>query len=744
MTDLDPAQSIKRIDLANELDFELGGLTVRPAELAILGNGDRRELQPRVMQVLVALARARPTVVSRDRLVEQCWDGRIVGDDALNRCILALRHLSQEFDSHPFDIETIPRVGHRIVENGVKQEATAQPARPKRWHFLALAAVLLAIAAGFLVWQQRGGASEPASIAVLPFRNLSDAKPFFAEGVGEEILDQLAKEPAFRVAGRATAAQLSGEPDPRKIGRALGVDYILEGSVRSAGDRVRINASLVQTKDGMRLWSESYDRKLDDILEIQAAIGKAVASGLRRSLEHSPVGREINGEAYALYLNARGLVRSQNPESGHDAIGLLRQSIRIDPNFAPAWSSLAEALQLDGRTKGNEGLIAVLPQARYAAERALKLDPSLAQAHSNLAVLLGASTPQAIVHRRRAAALQPRTSEGLMSQAWAHDASGEFMKKGASLRRARELDPLWPIPVRALLDDASAMGDRRAAEDVARRGFPDDVMAQNFGIARAASFLGDYSEAARQWSVVANSSSRWSSPAKLSLQDILFSLKLSNDHPARPPRPVIGNNRFIVRVQMTTPPSAAEWKRRNRSPDAALVYTDENLVAAKLMINAGRARELAASLDTPSGLLGIHRGDEAGVCYLQQAALVALTLRAVGRSDEADALLRRYDEVVRAGYRQGKVPTWFEDDAAAIWAAQGKTDQAVAALERALSRGWVHAGRVDLPSLEDEPAFRSLRGNRRFQALLAKHAVHFARERRETAQVLRIQTLSGD
>lgn len=327
-----------------------------------------------------------------------------------------------------------------------------------------------------------------------------------------------------------------------------------------------------------------------------------------------------------------------------------------------------------------------------------------------------------------------------MSQAWAHDASGEFAKVGVSLRRAHELDPLWPAPVRGLLDNASAMGDRRAAEDVARRGFPDDVMAQNFGIARAASFLGDYSEAARRWSVVANSDSRWASPAQLSLQDILFRLKLSKNLPSRPPLPIIGNNRFVVRVQMDTPPSAAEWRRRNRSIAAALVYTDENLVAAKLMLNAGRARELAATLDAPSGLLGIHRGDEAGVCYLQQAALVALTLRAVGRNEEADEMLRRYDEVVRAGYRQGKVPTWFDDDAGAIWAVQGKTDQAVAALERALDRGWLHAGRVDLPRLEDEPAFRSLRGNRRFKALLAKHAAHFARERRETVQVLRIQT----
>ena len=163
----------------------------------------------------------------------------------------------------------------------------------KRWPWVpALALLVVVFAAGIFMWQQRGGATEPASIAVLPFRAISSGgDSYFAEGVSEEILDRLAREPGFRVAGRATAAQFSDEPDPKKIGRALGVDYILEGSVRSDRGRVRVNASLVQTKDGMRLWSESYDRNLDDILAIQAAIGQSVASGLRRNLVHDPGGQ---------------------------------------------------------------------------------------------------------------------------------------------------------------------------------------------------------------------------------------------------------------------------------------------------------------------------------------------------------------------------------------------------------------------------------------------------------------------
>ena len=204
MVDPGPLPAADRIDLGEEPVFDLGGMRVRPAERTIILNGERRELQPRVMQVLVALAKGRPEVVSRDRLIEQCWDGRIVGDDALNRCILALRHLAQDFTPPPFVIETVPRIGHRLLADGEAQGAAPWPAWTKRRRLAAfLALLLLFVGAGVLIWQQRGTAPEPASIAVLPFRNLSEDKSYFAEGVGEEILGQLSREPQFRVAGRA-------------------------------------------------------------------------------------------------------------------------------------------------------------------------------------------------------------------------------------------------------------------------------------------------------------------------------------------------------------------------------------------------------------------------------------------------------------------------------------------------------------------------------------------------------------
>jgi len=741
MGEFGPKIEASRINLAEAADFDLGGLCVSPARREVSMNGQRRELEPRVAQVLIALAWARPDVVSRDRLIEQCWEGRIVGDDALNRCIVALRHLAREFSPQPFEIETVSRVGYSMVE---RPEVTAARGAGKFRAKMAIAALLvMLVATGLAFSWSRFSRSQPApaSIAVLPFQNLSTGDPYFAQGVGEEIMGRLAREPAFRVAGSASAAQFSGPSDPRKVGKALNVDYILEGSVRPGGGRVRINAALIRTKDGMRLWSETYDRELADILEIQGAIGLAVANGLRRELINAAPGaaRAVNGEAYALYLNARGLIRSQNPQSGQDAIGLLQQAIRLDPGYAPAWASLAQALQLDGKTKGPEGLIAAWPRAHSAARRALLLDPNLAEAHGALAILLGGDSPEAVAHLRRASELDPRSSEGLHWRAAAHQVAGEYADAIAANRQAHDSDPLWPFMMRVLVDVYSAMGDRAAAEAMAIRLTPGDKTGRHFAFARVAWMSGDFSEAARRWSIVANEpGSRWARPAGLSLENAMFMLNLSKRPAPQTPLAFLGQYRMGPRVWMSAAPSAAEWQNSNRSFAAALVNQDVNVVAAKRMLAVGRAGELVATYDSPIGLLYMRRGVRVGVCDLQEAAILAMALRDVGRNAEAEALLRESDALIRSIYRRGKVPMWFDEDAAALWAVQGKAGAAVDALERALRRGATHSGRTDLPSLEEEPAFRLLRDDPRFKAVLAKYNAHYAKEREETARALKL------
>ena len=174
-----PEPAAARIDLGETGDFDLGGLHVSPARREVRMNGEHRELEPKVAQVLVALAAVRPQVVSRDRLIEQCWDGRIVGDDALNRCIVALRHLAREFEPAPFAIETVARVGYFLVErpgDGTTATPLWKMSRAKLVSVVLFVLVLTAAAIDY-GWSRFGRAeAAPASIAVLPFRNLSSGE----------------------------------------------------------------------------------------------------------------------------------------------------------------------------------------------------------------------------------------------------------------------------------------------------------------------------------------------------------------------------------------------------------------------------------------------------------------------------------------------------------------------------------------------------------------------------------------
>ena len=734
MDDLGPQIAATRIDLADEPDFDLGEMRVRPAELSVEINGQRHELQPRVMQVLVALARARPSVVSRDKLVELCWEGRIVGDDAVNRCILALRHLAQQLTPQPFAIETVPRVGHRLLE----QPAAGAPnkARPKaRPRSLIIAAVLalLIAAAGLLYWQQRGDATEPASIAVLPFRNLSASDPYFAQGISEEILGQLAREPHFRVAGSISSSQFGPDADVRKVADRLDVDYVIEGSVRRQANRVRVDAGLIRASDGVRLWSDTYDGKLDDIFAIQQQIGGGIASALRRKLIRAPAlsGPLVtNGEAYNHYLTARALIRTNNRRMGPTAVDLLKEAIRLDPGYAPAWAGLAEAVSLRGALTDHESHIAALREARRYARHAIRLSPDLAEAHRVFGWTFGHGDPQGVEHLKRAAALDPNSAESLIGLGTALGATGEFEAELAAYRRAHEVDPLWYRTTGATTMAAAKFGNRAQAEALARRGLPDKDANLNILLGRIAWIFADYSEAARRWDLVARSRSpRWGDTAQRTLRDVQSLMGFKTGPLTDVPIPI--STRDDWRKLIDAPPAPAVWQHRNRDPIAAAAYRKHNLIAAKLMLNAGRWRELVSTYDSGVGLQGIRPGGRLRVDQLSEAPIAALALRAGGRAQEAERLLRDADSLTRAVYRKGKVPFWFDAQSAAIFAVRGKQDEALSALERAFNRGWRQSDGGDLRDIAAEPALRSLHGDARFERLRQSITAHYAREREE-------------
>ena len=738
MGDIRPDTIASRIDLCATSDFNLGGLRVSPAHRKVQMNGDCRDLEPRVAQVLVALASARPSVVSRDRLIDQCWEGRIVGDDAINRCIVALRHLARSFSPEPFAIETIPRIGYCLVETSQIRAPVPAPNARKPLVIGALIALGLIFGMFALGWS-RVGISEPkpASIAVLPFRNLGSGEAYFAQGVGEEILAQLAGEPQFRVAGGRSYGQLESDTNIRDVARRLNVDYVLEGSVRRQDDQVRVNADLVRASDGIRLWSGTYDGKLDDIFLIQQRIGGAIADALRRKLVQRPTlsGPLVtNGEAYNLYLTARGLIRTRNRDVFVTSSNLLREAIKLDPNYAPAWASLAESTSLEDLPNGTEGLIAALPKANGYVRRALQLAPDLADAHRVLGLLLPYGSPEALSHFRRAVELDPNNAEALIGLGSALAAAGEFDAEMAVYKRAREIDPVWFRTTGQLTIRLAETGQRTEAEATGKRGFAQNEANLHIILGRVAWIFGDFSEAARHWAIVARADSpRWTPRARLGVADVKIIVGLERGEPGYKPTFLTVHQRGDVRVD--APPAPSEWQERNRNLAAADVYRDDNHMAAKLMLRVGRARELSAMYDSPVGLLSLHPNAPVRADQLHETAVVALALKEAGREADADRLLAKADSTIGAVYRQRTIPFVLDADVAAIMAVEGRRDRALAMLERAMRRGWTDSNNTDLPNIADEPAFRSLRGEPRFDRLRRSLVAHLARERAETLQL---------
>jgi adenylate cyclase len=267
---------------------------------------------------------------------------------------------------------------------------------------VAYAAVVLLLMAGlgYLLYERGLGRAiageRRGSIAVLPFTNLSGdtAKDYFSDGMSEELLNLLARVPGLQVASRTSSFAYKGRNvDIREVGSQLGVDTVLEGSVRQAGDQVRITAQLIDTETGFHLWSETYDRQLADIFQVQDEIAGAIVSKLRIQL--APEDQQLaqrtraptqNVEAYELYLQGRAVWKKRGEANLKRAIELYQSALARDPAFARAHAALASAyVVMAGYTKEQGDEKKFNPMAESSARQALVLEPNIGEAHAVLA-----------------------------------------------------------------------------------------------------------------------------------------------------------------------------------------------------------------------------------------------------------------------------------------------------------------------------------------------------------------------
>lgn len=329
-------------------EYSIGGLTLRPGRE--LRNGAAPvELGSRTLTLLSALAEADGAVLTKDELFAGVWGTPIVEENTLHAQISAAR---KALGHEAGRLVTVHGRGYRLV---LDRGASPEP----------------------------GAAADPASIAVLPFENLSGNRDhaYLAEGLAEELITTLARIPGLKVPARVSSFAYRGlAADVRTIAGELGVATVLEGSVRAGDGRLRVTAQLIDAASGFHLWAQGFDRTMTDLLTLQDDLAEAIAAALRQEL--GPRLRETHSaEAMRLVLQARAASRSFRLEGLHEAVRLARAALELDPDFAKAWESLAGTTYVMagwGFDRGAESFA----DARKFAQKAMELDPALGGPHA--------------------------------------------------------------------------------------------------------------------------------------------------------------------------------------------------------------------------------------------------------------------------------------------------------------------------------------------------------------------------
>jgi TolB-like protein/DNA-binding winged helix-turn-helix (wHTH) protein len=378
-------------------------------------SGRKINVQEQPFQVLAMLLERPGVMVTREELRKKLWaaDTFVDFDTGLNKAIMKIREALDDSADTPRFVETLPRRGYRFIvpveragagtamagvappEESRVGRALHQTRRREQWAVALAGAALVAALLSLIArdWRLRGQARPRIdSIAVLPLENLSGDKEqeYFADGMTDQLITELAKISSLRVISRTSIMQYKAAHKPLpEIARELGVDAVVEGTVVRSGQKVRITAQLIQARDDRHLWSEKYERDPSDILTLQGEVAQAIASQIRIKLtaqERTSLvrARPVNPQAYEAYLKGN-FFRNKVTEEGLDkSIESFTQAIELDPAYAQGYAGLSQSyvyLGIFGLRPSGE----VYPKARAAAKKALELDETVAEAHNTLA-----------------------------------------------------------------------------------------------------------------------------------------------------------------------------------------------------------------------------------------------------------------------------------------------------------------------------------------------------------------------
>jgi TolB-like protein/DNA-binding winged helix-turn-helix (wHTH) protein/Flp pilus assembly protein TadD len=478
---LDSVKTTGSVRFGEDFELDLRAYQLRRSDRVL-------KLERIPMELLLLLVEHAGQLVTREQIVERIWGKSVFvdTDNSINGAIRKIRQALKDDPEHPRFVQTVTGRGYRFIVPLVDAEAEEAPVVPlpqatasdspkgnphRRWiAILGMAVVLIVSAVVYLRWftfrpqpQPPGGRS---MLAVLPFENLTGdaSQDYFSDGLTEEMISQLGRLDPERlgvIARTSVMRYKNGQSPLDQIGRELGVQYVLEGSVRRDSNNVRVTAQLIQMKDQTHIWARQYDRELKGLLVVQGEIAQQIAEEIQSAMGDKDLGdkdkekRTVASpppalspeafDAYDLYLKGQYLSNKRTPESLHRGIDYFQQAIDKDPSYARAFAGLADCYALISGYDPSVPAKEAMPKARAAAVRAVELDEGLAEAHAALAIVAQDwdwDWPTAEREYRRAIELNP-------NYATAHHWYGEFLgltgrfdEAFRELERARQLDPL--------------------------------------------------------------------------------------------------------------------------------------------------------------------------------------------------------------------------------------------------------------------------------------------------------------
>ncbi|MCG6936572.1 MAG: winged helix-turn-helix domain-containing tetratricopeptide repeat protein [Gammaproteobacteria bacterium] len=384
--------------------FQIGNVLVDPANGRVLSDGKEHKIEPRMMDVLVYLASRAGNVVSREVLEQEVWNGRVVSYDALTGTMRKLRKILQDDARNPRIIETIPKKGYRLLASVIEPADSDKRLAPfnKQMHrerhsyglllivFISILALTFTFNFNHMTKEVAQPAAEPYTIAVLPFNNLGGdaAQEYFADGMTDDLITELAKNPdLFVIARDSTFLYKNNAVDVRQIARELGVRFILSGSVRQAGDRLRLNVQLINAEDGGIVWADSFNGKLKKVFSLQDKITDNILTSLAIGM-HAPASllgsddRPVSIEAYDYFLHGRNrFFRYASKQDNQKARELYEKAIELDNDYSMAYAMLAWTYAFDAMNGWSDNRKVSLEQALVYARKALARNEALPVAY---------------------------------------------------------------------------------------------------------------------------------------------------------------------------------------------------------------------------------------------------------------------------------------------------------------------------------------------------------------------------